>query len=53
MWLNLVFLVLASLCVGFILGWVVGRPRRWGAFAGEAPDAAQAQRDMDSFARGA
>jgi hypothetical protein len=39
MWLNLFFLTLASLCVGFILGWVVARPRRWGAFAGETPHA--------------
>jgi hypothetical protein len=35
MWLNLIFLIIASLCVGFILGWIVARPRRWGSFAGE------------------
>jgi hypothetical protein len=29
MWLNVIILSLASLSVGFILGWVVGRPRRW------------------------
>jgi len=32
MWLNFIFLIVASLCVGFILGWIVARPRRWGAF---------------------
>lgn len=32
MWLNFVILVIASLCVGFILGWLVARPRRWGTF---------------------
>jgi hypothetical protein len=42
MWLNLVFLTFASLCVGFILGWVVARPRRWGAFGGDAPGVAGA-----------
>jgi hypothetical protein len=39
MWLNFVFLIFASLCVGFILGWVVGRPRRWGVFGGDTPGA--------------
>ena len=37
MWLNMIFLSLASLFVGFILGWLVGRPRRWGVFAGGGP----------------
>lgn len=37
MWLNMIFLSLASLFVGFILGWLVARPRRWGAFAGGRP----------------
>ena len=32
MWLNFVILTIASLCVGFILGWLVARPRRWGGF---------------------
>jgi hypothetical protein len=44
MWLNFVILVIASLCVGFILGWVVGRPRRWGGFDTPAgPDAADGE----------
>jgi uncharacterized membrane protein AbrB (regulator of aidB expression) len=50
MWLNLFFLALASLCVGFILGWIVARPRRWGAFLGEVPDAPEDQAAMDSLA---
>jgi hypothetical protein len=29
MWLNVTILSLASLSTGFILGWVVARPRRW------------------------
>lgn len=37
MWPNMIFLSLASLFVGFILGWLFGRPRRWGAFAGGRP----------------
>jgi hypothetical protein len=36
MWLNFIVLTIASLCVGFILGWVVARPRRWGVFAADA-----------------
>jgi hypothetical protein len=39
MWLNIMFLTFASLCVGFILGWVMARPRRWGAFGGDIPGA--------------
>jgi hypothetical protein len=34
MWLNMFFLTIASLCVGFILGWIVARPRRWETFPG-------------------
>jgi hypothetical protein len=34
MWLNMFFLTIASLCVGFILGWIVARPRRWDTFPG-------------------
>jgi hypothetical protein len=29
MWLNVLIMGFASLFVGFILGWVIGRPRRW------------------------
>jgi hypothetical protein len=29
MWLNVFIMGFASLFVGFILGWVMGRPRRW------------------------
>ena len=29
MWLNVLILSLASLSTGFVLGWVVGRPKRW------------------------
>jgi uncharacterized membrane protein AbrB (regulator of aidB expression) len=53
MWLNFVFLIVASLCVGFILGWIVARPRRWGVFAADVPGATQArpeQADVDSLA---
>jgi hypothetical protein len=37
MWLNLIFLSLASLAVGFVLGWVVACPRRWTARFEAAP----------------
>jgi hypothetical protein len=36
MWLNFIVLIIACLCVGFILGWIVGRPRRWGVFGADA-----------------
>jgi hypothetical protein len=29
MWLNVIIMGCASLAVGFILGWVTARPRRW------------------------
>jgi hypothetical protein len=50
MWLNLIFLIFASLCVGFILGWFVGRPRRWGSFGAGAPPAGDDQ-NVGGFAR--
>jgi hypothetical protein len=53
MWLNFVILITASLCVGFILGWIVARPRRWGVFAADVPVASPAstgQADTDSLA---
>nr|BFE35260.1 hypothetical protein GCM10010200_075110 [Actinomadura rugatobispora] len=37
MWLNLIFLSLASLAVGFVLGWFVASPRRWTARFDPAP----------------
>lgn len=54
MWLNFVILVIASLCVGFILGWIVARPRRWGTFdTSSGPDAADGEDStgVDHFAR--
>ena len=53
MWLNFTFLIVASLCVGFILGWVVGRPRRWGVFGADTPGTpdSEDQTGVDSFAR--
>lgn len=53
MWLNFTFLIVASLCVGFILGWVVGRPRRWGVFGTDAPDTPDSEDEtgVNSFAR--
>jgi hypothetical protein len=36
MWLNLIILSIASLSVGFIMGWVVACPRRW-EYIGEEP----------------
>jgi hypothetical protein len=56
MWLNFIFLIVASLCVGFILGWIVARPRRWGVFAADvpagpnSPQARPEQADVDSLA---
>ena len=29
MWLNVIIMGVASLAVGFVLGWVAARPRRW------------------------
>jgi len=29
MWLNVMILGFASLSLGFVLGWVVARPKRW------------------------
>lgn len=52
MWLNVLFLILASLCVGFILGWIVARPRRWGAFISEVSDP-EDRAPLDSLASGA
>jgi hypothetical protein len=45
MWLNFIFLIVASLCVGFILGWIVARPRRWGAFGTGIPEEDPASAD--------
>jgi hypothetical protein len=53
MWLNFIFLIVASLCVGFILGWIVARPRRWGAFVAGAPETGEDQAGVDSLAHGA
>lgn len=52
MWLNFIVLILASLCVGFILGWLVGRPRRWGTFVTGAPQPGDEQAGVDSYAHG-
>jgi hypothetical protein len=49
MWLNFIFLILASLCVGFILGWLVGRPRRWGVFVADTPETGEGRAGVDSF----
>lgn len=53
MWLNLLFSIVASLCVGFILGWIMGRPRRWGVFGADAPGTptGEDRPDVDTFAR--
>lgn len=53
MWLNMLFLSLASLCVGFILGWIVARPRRWGAFGTERPAEPDQPSAADSLTPGA
>ena len=50
MWINLVFLSVASLCVGFILGWLVARPRRWGVFAADTPRPGEDPSDANNFA---
>lgn len=54
MWLNFVMLTIATLSVGFILGWVVGRPRRWGTFGTPGGPGASDDEDpagVNSFAR--
>lgn len=50
MWLNMIFLSVACLCVGFILGWLVARPRRWGVFAGGMPADVERREDWERFA---
>jgi hypothetical protein len=51
MWLNFIVIVIASLCVGFILGWIVARPRRWGTFVVDNSDSPEDPAGMDSLAR--
>jgi hypothetical protein len=36
MWLNVFIMGFASLFVGFILGWIMGRPRRWDRYVWDA-----------------
>ena len=50
MWLNFTVLIIASLCVGFILGWIVARPRRWGAFDVGTPGASTPDGEDESGA---
>ncbi|GAA4616969.1 hypothetical protein GCM10023195_75580 [Actinoallomurus liliacearum] len=52
MWLNMLFLAIASLCVGFVLGWIVARPRRWGGFPTGGPAAADQQESWEQFTGG-
>lgn len=52
MWLNMIFLSLASLFVGFILGWLVARPRRWGVFAGGRPEGPGEPEPRERFTQG-
>lgn len=52
MWLNMIFLSFASLFVGFILGWLVARPRRWGVFAGGRPEDADEAEPRERFTQG-
>ncbi|MFI6521604.1 hypothetical protein ACIBF1_39055 [Spirillospora sp. NPDC050679] len=49
MWLNLFLLSLASLVVGFVLGWIVACPRRWDARFTDEP--AARHEDLPSFGR--
>jgi hypothetical protein len=53
MWLNMIFLSLASLFVGFLLGWLVGRPRRWGVFAAGGPVGDGGPQDQEQLTGGA
>jgi hypothetical protein len=52
MWLNFIIMIVASLSVGFILGWIVGRPRRWGVFVADDSDSPEDPAGMDTLARG-
>ncbi|GAA2407871.1 hypothetical protein GCM10010191_15420 [Actinomadura vinacea] len=47
MWLNLIFLSVASLTVGFVLGWFVASPRRWT----DRFEPAEQTDDLSSFTR--
>ncbi|WP_157431854.1 hypothetical protein [Actinomadura hibisca] len=49
MWLNLFLLSVASLVVGFVLGWIVACPRRWDAHFADEP--AVPRDDLPSFGR--
>jgi hypothetical protein len=49
MWLNVTILSLASLSTGFVLGWVVGRPRRW--YSGVWAEAAAPRDDLPPLPR--
>jgi hypothetical protein len=53
MWLSMFFLTIASLCVGFILGWIVARPRRWGGFPDVGPAGAERPDTRPEFTGGA
>ncbi|GAB3982057.1 hypothetical protein GCM10029978_084680 [Actinoallomurus acanthiterrae] len=53
MWLSMFFLTIASLCVGFILGWIVARPRRWGGFPDVGPAGAERPENRPEFTGGA
>ncbi|GAA4625057.1 hypothetical protein GCM10023196_027740 [Actinoallomurus vinaceus] len=53
MWLSMFFLTIASLCVGFILGWIVARPRRWHTFPDVGPAAADRSENRQEFTGGA
>lgn len=37
MWLNMLILSIASIAVGFILGWIVALPKRWDRVAQTGP----------------
>lgn len=52
MWLNMIFLTIASLCVGFILGWIVARPRRWDDYICAEPTHDQPDTPMEKLAGG-
>ncbi|WP_433324948.1 hypothetical protein [Spirillospora sp. CA-294931] len=49
MWLNLIIMSVASLVVGFVIGWIVACPRRWDGHFTEKP--AAAPEELPSFTR--
>ncbi|MCW2913652.1 MAG: hypothetical protein JWN52_1720 [Actinomycetia bacterium] len=47
MWLNVFIMGFASLFVGFVLGWVMARPRRWDRYVSDNAESFPARPEED------